>query len=251
MGAEFPHHAYSSTCSVCGAQGVFTRAKRAIRETYDCSGCGATLRYRVQADAILSLFPGPGATSLVALAREPRFARLVIFEPGVAGPFRRIFQGLPHYMKSFYWSDLRSGDMRDGVSNQDLMALSMADATVDLVITSDIFEHIRHPLRGFAEIARILTPGGAHVFTIPMAVPLVPHTTKRVAVDGPEDVHLLPEVYHGDGKGGRSLVYNDFGLDLLDDLAALGTPTTIHRYNVTERPVNAGMALVSIKRPAG
>lgn len=246
---EFPPHSYDSICRVCGAAGRFVRQKRAIRETYGCSSCRATLRYRVQASAILALFPGIGARSLKELAAAPDFRQLTVFEPGIAGPFRAVFQRLPHYSKSFYWADLASGAERDGVVNQDLMALSLPDASVDLVITSDIFEHIRHPDRAFAEIARVLRPGGAHVFTIPMTVPHPPRSVQRVDVSGPADRHLLPEVYHGDGVGGRSLVYNDFGLDLIDQLEQLGTPTQIHAYEVIERPVNAAVAFVSVRKP--
>lgn len=248
MAEAFPAHSYRSTCRVCGSSALFVRGKRAIRETYACPSCRATLRYRVQASAILGLFPEIAAPSLKALAQAPGFAGLTIFEPGIAGPFRSLLQGLPSYMKSFYWSDLASGEMRDGVMSQDLMALTLADASVDLVITSDIFEHIRHPDRAFQEVSRILKPGGAHVFTIPMAVPHPPKTLPRVNVFGPADLHLLPEVYHGDGVGGRSLVYNDFGLDLLDVLDKLGTPTRLHPYEVTENPVKAAMGIVSVKR---
>lgn len=248
MADAFEAHSYRSVCRVCGSPGLFVREKRAIRETYACPSCRATLRYRVQASAILSLFPKIGAPSLKALAQAPGFAGLAIFEPGIAGPFRGLLGGLPGYMKSFYWSDLASGEMRDGVMNQDLMALSLADASVDLVITSDIFEHIRHPSRAFSEIRRALKPGGAHVFTIPMTVPHPARTVPRVDVSGPSDVHLLPEVYHGDGVGGRSLVYNDYGLDLLEELDELGMPTHLGHYEVTERPVNVATALVSVKR---
>lgn len=248
MADAFEAHSYRSVCRVCGTAGLFQREKRAIRETYACSSCRATLRYRVQASAILSLFPKIGAPSLKALAQAPEFAGLAIFEPGIAGPFRGLLGGLPGYMKSFYWSDLASGEMRNGVMNQDLMALSLADASVDLVITSDIFEHIRHPDRAFDEISRILKPGGAHVFSIPMAVPHPARTVPRVDVSGPTDIRLLPEVYHGDGVGGRSLVYNDFGLDLLEELARFGMVTHLHPYEVTERPVNAATTLVSVKQ---
>src|SRR5262249_25600166 len=37
----------------------------------------------------------------------------------------------------------------------------------DLVVTSDVFEHVLDPARGFSKIARTLRPGGAHVFTVP------------------------------------------------------------------------------------
>ena len=39
---------------------------------------------------------------------------------------------------------------------------TFADASFDLVITSDVFEHVLDPSRGFSEIARTLRPSGVH-----------------------------------------------------------------------------------------
>ena len=247
---EFDAHEYHGTCRVCGWSGRFVRDHRSMRETYACGNCRATLRYRVQAEAILAHFAGRGATTIRELAADPVFSSLRIFEPGVIGPFRRFLKPLPGYSMSFFWEDLKSGEMRDGVANEDLMDLSIPTASVDLMISSDIFEHIRHPDRGFAEVARILRPGGLHVFTVPTHVPMRESTTRRVDVSGAEDIHVLPEAYHGNGKGGRSLVYNDFGRDILDMQATAGLQASIHQHAVTEPIVCHAVAFVAVK-PAG
>jgi SAM-dependent methyltransferase len=245
--SDFKPHDYEGTCTVCGWTGRFVRAHIAIRETYPCGNCRASLRYRVQAEAILEFFGDMKARTIRELAAIPAFARLRIFEPGIIGPFRALFGGLPHYSKSFYWSDLESGEVRDGVVNEDLMALSIPSGTVDLMISSDVFEHIRHPDRGFAESARILRPGGAHIFTVPTHVPIRETTLKRVDVDGPEDVPIVELRYHGNGKGGRSLVYNDFGRDILDRLADAGLKPAIHRHRTAEPIVCEAIAFVAVK----
>ena len=51
---------------------------------------------------------------------------------------------------------------------EDVMALSYADASFDLVLTSDTLEHVEDPMKGMEEIRRVLRPGGRHVFTVPI-----------------------------------------------------------------------------------
>jgi SAM-dependent methyltransferase len=137
-----------------------------------------------------------------------------IFEPGGSGDLRRYLRPLAGFVRSLYDPAVAPGDeVRDGVRCEGLTRLSFASASFDLVITSDIFEHVRHPARGFAELYRVLKPGGTHIFTIPVQWPMRAHTVARVDVSGADDVFLLPPVYHFSEK---NLVYNDFGRDLLE-----------------------------------
>ena len=47
-------------------------------------------------------------------------------------------------------------------------------------------------------------------------------TVFRVDTSGPEDVPVLPKHYHSAPKGGKSLVYADFGEDMIEIMAADG-----------------------------
>ena len=47
-------------------------------------------------------------------------------------------------------------------------------------------------------------------------------TVFRVDTSGPEDVFVLPEHYHSAPMGGKSLVYTDFGEDMVEIMAADG-----------------------------
>jgi SAM-dependent methyltransferase len=215
-------------CEVCGHVGSYRVPDRATRETHECESCGATLRYRVQAAALTATYGCPERT-LAELAAEPPFRGLSIYEPGIVGPFRKLLHELPGYVNSYYWPDVRPGDDRDGVRCEDLRSLTFPDESFDLVISSDVFEHVRGPMEGFSEIHRVLRRGGHHVFTVPLFWPLTPTTEARVDYSGPEDRFIKPPRYHGspvDPEG--SLVYTDFGMDLPDRLRALGFVTTTH-----------------------
>ena len=82
----------------------------------------------------------------------------------------RIAQVCKGYDASQYWPDVAPGATRDGVRCEDVTRLTFDDASLDLFITQDVFEHVLDAADGFAEIARVLRPGGLHVFTRPLVL---------------------------------------------------------------------------------
>ncbi len=223
-----------STCPVCGNLGTFKRFNQRTRETFPCERCRAILRYQAQAYALVQVYGRGSAASLVALASRDWFRELDVYEPGVMGPYREILRDHPNYVNSFYWDDVPPGEMKDGIQCQDLHKTTFPDNAFDLIITSDIFEHIRKPFAAFREIRRILKRGGYHIFSIPLTINMPKKTVSRVDTENSEDVNILPPVYHGNGIGGQSLVYTDFGADLFEYLANMGLPTTLSFYRPTD-----------------
>ena len=220
--ADFDKDGYTDFCTVCGHTGYLRREERSIRETYRCGGCGASLRYREQARLILDHFSREDSRHLADLVNEAEFQNLKIYEPGLIGPFRKLFNKLPGYCNSFFWEDVQPGEFREDVQCQDLMNLTYGDNSFDLVLSSDIFEHVRKPFAGFQEVNRVLKPGGFHIFSIPSQRPMPYRTVYRVDTSGPEDVFILPRHYHGAPMGGKSLVYTDFGEDMVKIMAGDG-----------------------------
>lgn len=218
----------SGPCGVCGHVGEFTRTSRRLRESHKCAKCDANLRYRLQAYALSATEGHPDLPLRDALT-VGAFTGKVIFEPGIVGPFRPLLRELPGYTNSAFWPDVSPGATRDGVRCEDLHRLTFEDQSIDLVISSDIFEHVRHPWVAFGEIFRVLRPGGWHVFTVPLAWPLTPCTQSRVDTSTDDDVFIEPAQYHAsptDAQG--SLVYTDFGMDMPDRLRELGFATVTH-----------------------
>ena len=220
--ASYDKDGYTDCCTVCGHTGYLRREERSVRETYRCRNCGASLRYREQARLVLKFFSRENSTHLAELAQESEFQDLRIYEPGLIGPFRKLFQHLPGYCNSYFWEDVTPGEFRDDVQCQDLMNLTYEDNSFDLVLSSDIFEHVRKPFIGFGEVNRVLKPGGFHIFSIPTDYPMPAETVFRVDTSGPEDVFVLPRHYHSAPMGGKSLVYTDFGDDMIGTMAADG-----------------------------
>ena len=209
-------HTEPAPCTVCGKLDQFrvNPAVPSIRENYRCSHCAASLRYREQARVILDFYSRRESVSISALVEEDEFSELRIYEPGLIGPFRKYLSTLQHYVKSYLWCHIPPGTFHNGIQCQDIMRLTYSDNSFDLVITSDIFEHVRRPFMGFQEVNRVLKPGGMHVFTIPVQHPLRTRTVFRVDTSGDQDILLMPPHYHGASEGPQSLVYTDFGSDL-------------------------------------
>lgn len=215
-------------CGVCGHVGDYLDEGRPLRENHRCRQCRATLRYRLQARTICAVF-GSADCSLVDLAGRGVFDDKAIYEPGIIGPFRRVFARVSEYVTSGYWPDVAPGDDRDGVRCEDLERLTFSDESFDLVISSDIFEHVRRPYTAFAEIHRVLRAGGWHVFTVPLRWPPRPQDAPRVDTTTSEDVFLVEPRYHSsptDPAG--ALVYTDFGMDLPENLRVIGFDTLTH-----------------------
>ncbi len=106
------------------------------------------------------------------------------------------------------WFDYTSSDFDErahrGAIRLDLQSIDLPDASVDVVCTPHVLEHVPDTGKALSELYRVMKPGG-HVFLqipVPQAKTMVP---------------LEPE-YHGD----RTLVYFRFGWDVADQIRAAG-----------------------------
>jgi SAM-dependent methyltransferase len=123
---------------------------------------------------------------------------------------------------SEYFDGVPVGEMVNGVQCQDVQQLTYADASFDLCTSTEVFEHVPDDARGFAELRRVLRPGGRLIFSVPIAS--AARTIERAVLEHGSVRHLLPPEYHGDrirGRG-RVLAYRDYGLDIADRLTAQG-----------------------------
>jgi SAM-dependent methyltransferase len=233
---------------LCGAVQVFSPARtRSIRDEYPCGKCSSPLRYRDQASAIIDEFGRGRALSLDQLVRLPSVATLDIYEVSLRGPFIRYFSRLPGYVRSYFWEALPLGEEQDGVRNEDLRSLTFASESFDLVITSDVLEHIFGYREAFEEIHRVLKPGGVHIFTVPTQWPLPERSVARARQEHGQTRALMEERYHTAGDGSRSLVVTDFGEDLFDELEYIGLRTIGVRRSMPLFPAHRVLTFVSRK----
>lgn len=213
-------------CSLCGAETEFRIKKKSfsLRESI-CGICGASRRSRDLGTAIQRTY---GLNALGSLAKQlSGLSELSIFEAQADGPLHQVLRLLPRYQCAEFFDGIpRGGTNAAGVRCEDLERLTFANNCFDLVITQDVFEHVANPQEAFREIARVLKPGGYHIFTVPLHEGH--NTLTRVEMINGQAAHLMPAVYHGDPlRAAGSLVYTDFGDDLPNLLIPFGFSTEI------------------------
>jgi len=206
-------HARLGHCPVCSRYVVFVALTDWLRDSYECMRCGSIPRQR----ALLAVL------DQVA----PAWRDLRIHESSPAGASsRRMAEDCAAYDASHYWPDVPPGSMRDGMRCEDVTRLTFADESLDVFITQDVFEHVLDAERGFAEVARVLRPGGLHVFTVPWFWWKPTLVRARSGPDGLQ--HLEPPDYHAnpvDPAG--SLVITEWGWDLPDVILRHSSMTTV------------------------
>ncbi len=204
-----------------------------LRETLQCATCGATMRHRVLAAAMLEILhrvTGRRHPTIRAAGPEG-FGPLRILDSDSFSPIARLLRGSASYqVSSFRPKQTFDTEIEPGHYNLNLEKIGLPDASFDLVLTSDVMEHVRDDDAAHAEIARILRPGGHYVFTVPYD-DTCPDEHRLVDTSGDEDRFLVPPQYHGDPLSGGILAYRVYGRSIFTRLARVGLQTEFQLIN--------------------
>lgn len=222
----FPAFAH---CNVCGRWAVFRFLSDNFREDGHCRYCRSFNRQRQLAFVVCSSIGGGTVFgSLGDLAVGPGFS---IYNTEAYGPIHRQLSVLPGYRCSEYFGhEHRPGESVDGIRHEDVMALSFPDRSFDLVLSSDVLEHVPDPYRGHREIFRVLKPGGRHIFTVPFIQTAFRDEIRASLTPGGDVVHNLEPIFHRDPLRPEGiLVFTHFGLEMLCKLADVGFTTRFHQ----------------------
>jgi SAM-dependent methyltransferase len=242
--ANFRYHR-TGRCNICGKLTIFGCTDLAdARNNMACFFCISPSRKRHIAKLMLSsVFPGTAT-----LSRVSNHAGLQIYNLDTDDAFEKIFQNNAGYFCSEYSKDTGGKEIGVRKSIQNVESLTFANEMFDVVISEDMFEHVRDYKKGFQEIFRVLKPGGYHIFTIPFMFDRP--TLIRVDTDGTTDIQILPPEYHGEKNGRKILAYRTFGLDLLDFLKNVGFETAVDfsRYADEKNGIFDSYAFLSKKR---
>ena len=168
-------------CKCCGRITIFL-SNGSAAEFRACLFCSANERYELLATEITIRF-GDNLREKDVLELDPH------------SPLRKILSRAHSYTRSFYDAGKNDGYARaDGALCEDITALTFRDESFDLIISSDVIEHVLDLEKAFSETARVLRPFGAHLFTVPPR----PKTKKRSEVVDGEVRHLETPEYHRD-----------------------------------------------------
>lgn len=225
-----PNFTHYGLCPICEGPAKFSAKYNWFRDHLICGSCESVPRERALARVMRDYYPN--------------WRDLDIHEssPGGRGFTTKMASRCAGYSYSHYYPDLELGASHpeSGIRNESIEALTFEDNSLDLFITQDVIEHIFNPEAAFKEIARVLKPGGAHIFTVPIKNKQSPSCRRAKLSKSGNITHLLsPPEYHGnpiDPKG--ALVTMDWGYDIAAlILQEAGTPTVIFQID----DINAGI----------
>jgi SAM-dependent methyltransferase len=203
IGSYFFKH--SGFCPCCEQDVIFISRNSWLRDHFKCSNCKSIPRERALMFTINKYYPN--------------WKNLAIHEssPGHRGHSINLRNKAKQYTETQYFAKKSLGSIVNGVRNEDLENQTFEDESFDLVITSDVMEHIYEPVKAFKEIHRTLKSGGAHIFSVPL---INKHKkTQRWSNKGKngEPIFLFEPEWHGnpiDKKG--SPVTMHWGFDIVD-----------------------------------
>jgi SAM-dependent methyltransferase len=206
-------------CHCCRQDVEFQAQKGWLRDWYLCANCRSIPRQR--------------HLQLVLDVYYPGWEGKTIHESSPSADF--LARYAPSYSHSQYLIGEKAGDVVEGVRCENIEALTFPNESIDIFVTQDVMEHVFHPERAFAEIMRVLKPGGIHIFSTPKHKELVASVQRAAQLDDGTVKHLKEEVYHGNPVGdGKTLVTWDYGYDF-EELVSQWCGHTVMTYRTRDR----------------
>lgn len=215
------YNIFKNQCNICKRNTLFVCTDPSEIYIRQCMFCRSTPKYRALYAVIEKIFGDNFVDKLSA-------GEIDVFEMSTTSAIHKSLYKYDNYICSGYFYDMEMGKkIKNRTYNQDIQNMSFMNNSFDLVISSETMEHVPNPILGFTEIYRILKPGGVHCFTIPYHANA--KTIKRSEITDNKIVNILPEILHQDPycKEG-SLVFTDFGNDIIDILRTVGFETVEH-----------------------
>jgi len=186
--------------------------------------CSANERYELLAAEIRSRY-------------RDQLSAMEVLELDPSSPLQSMLSQARTFTRSFY-QEGRVVRKNNGAVCEDITALTFKDACFDLIVSSDVLEHVHRLDDAFHETARVLKPGGAHLFTVPPRA----LTRQRAKIVNGEIHYIEPPEYHSDPQSSSGiLAFWDIGSDLASTL-----PTPDLHIHIVRGPTSSSGRVVWI-----
>jgi len=199
------------TCGICLKPSLFISLSEG-EEVKLCIWCRANLRYEMLAEYLRLICPD--------------LRNLTVLEIGPSSPLSPLLANSNKYIPTYFSPIDKPGSIRyDGVQCEDITKLTLEDNSIDIIISSDVLEHVPDIKAAFRETKRVLRQGGFHLFTVPPR----DKTIKRAEINDKGKIcHLTEPDYHSDPLNPKGiLAFWDFGVDAIQLFAMEGLEITI------------------------
>jgi SAM-dependent methyltransferase len=170
-----------------------------------CPRCHSIARDRFLRWCFVTRTPDPGAM------------RVIETSPRMGDEYRTMMKRWFDYRTSDFDLSAHTGDIQ-----LDLQEIDLPDASLDVVLTAHVLEHVPETGRAIAELFRVIRPGGRMYLQVPL-------------VYGATSVPVEPE-FHAD----NTPVFFNFGWDLTDRLRDEGFATTVLVTEEYEQVLRSG-----------
>ena len=217
---------------------LFARVKRAAAAARlnelgvageSCALCGFPFLVRLADSGLAVRCPACGASAITqslvdVLTRQTlRLDQCKVYELSAQGPLVRFLRRhARELVTSEFLDGVPPGAVQHGILCQDVQRLTFGEASFDVCTSTEVFEHVPDDRAGFAEVLRVLRPGGLMVFSVPLDP--ARDTVERAATGpGGERIDLLPPEYHGDRlRGDTIFTWRNYGRDIVQRLQGAG-----------------------------
>lgn len=219
-------------CVICGSSAGFRQDSDNLRESLRCLACRSISRDR---HLIWMLSKYLGFSPPLKTWKRDKTKKILETTGARAHPnyLRRLFD----YYNTAYDANVIAKGNYDIRAYADLQNLPYKDCFFDIMLSSDVFEHVRLYERAFAEVYRVLKIGGALILQVPF-VGKDRETVFKVKPDGNTDVFLSEPEYHAS----MTLVYRLYGgKDLFPLLQEIGfkvcfIESEVEKYGISYQP---------------
>jgi len=187
--------------------------RRNKKESGRCPKCNCSVRSRGIARAVIKHYKFKG--NFMEWVGWADMEGLRVAEINYCGDLHPILKGVRNLVLSQYGEETiraRLFNKLKGIKREDVTDLSYKDYSFDLVLHSEVLEHVDDPIRGLRECQRVLKKEGVCIFTIPV-IP-TRETKRRATIRKGEVINLEEPSYHGSGERGN-LVYWEYGGDFV------------------------------------
>ena len=183
-----------------------------------CLECHSNLRSMSLALSIMRCFGYEGLFK--NFVKQNQIKNLKILEINEAGSLTKFLSQLPGHTLEVY-------------PQINMTCINFLDRSFDLVVHSDVLEHVKYPIRGLSECYRVLKPGGYCAFTIPIIVDRL-----TISRDG------MSPSYHGSEENRSDfIVHTEYGCDAWKHVIQAG----FQECRVFSIEYPAAQALVGVK----
>lgn len=217
-------------CNICGRYKTFIVNDVNLRENVECTQCGSFNRQRQIVFILCKYLSSITSRKIYNISELDFIHSIRIYNTEASGALHENLKNQnSYYCSEYFGTELKCGSKVNGIHHEDLMNLSLSDECVDIVISSDVFEHIPDPYKAHQEVYRILKKNGRHIFTVPFDSGHFLDDKRAILNNKGEVEYLKDAIYHSDPlRPEGTLVYNIFALEMLCNLKQIGFVTNFY-----------------------